>query len=251
MIFLFGHFGLSSAHDECVGLCPKKASFSAFLGALVALKDQLRPLKFGRALKISIMEQKKLGMSRKRSDTNLLIAEDPRKQRKRAKLRTPLARRLSYGVGHVLNDLVLAVWMSYILVFQTKVLGLSNQSSGIFWMTTSAFDAILAMAVGYSCDNISIPYLSKFYGRRKLWNLIGTILVAGLFPFLLMPCFFCGSNVSEVTLLVYYCTLAILMTIGWSASQVSHLALIPEIAKRPGEMVELNALRQVDKLRSY
>lgn len=39
--------------------------------------------------------------------------------------RLPFSQRLSYGVGHVLNDLCASMWFSYLLVYFHKVLGFS------------------------------------------------------------------------------------------------------------------------------
>ncbi|XP_022785963.1 uncharacterized protein LOC111326264 [Stylophora pistillata] len=59
----------------------------------------------------------------------------------------------------------------------------------------------------------------------------------------MMPCFVCGEDSSEWSIGIYYGSIMILHNIGWALSQVTHLALIPEIAKRPSEMVELHGLR--------
>eukprot|EP01046_Picozoa_sp_COSAG06_P060277 COSAG06_NODE_12763_length_1333_cov_1.035656_1_plen_55_part_10 len=38
---------------------------------------------------------------------------------------------LSYGVGHVFNDLSAACWYTYLLVYLTKVAGLSHFDAGL------------------------------------------------------------------------------------------------------------------------
>lgn len=161
----------------------------------------------------------------------------------RSKPRLPIFQRFSFSVGHVLNDTVVGAWISYMLIFQTKVLGLSNRTAGFLWIVSSTVDAVLCIVVGYTCDNHKVPLLARYYGKRKSFHLLGTVLVAGFFPLLMMPCFVCGEESSEWVMVIYYATIMIVHNIGWALSQVTHLALIPEISKRPNEMVELHALR--------
>ena len=181
--------------------------------------------------------------SKSRSGVGLLVPQVKQRGTKRHKARLPIIQRISYSVGHFLNDAVVSAWSSYLLVFFTKVIGLSNRAAGFLSIASYAVDAALGILVGYICDNHQFPLLAKYYGKRKSFHLLGTILVAGLFPFLMMPCFVCGEDPSQWKMGVYYGTIMILHNIGWALSQCTHLALIPEIAKRPNEMVELHVLR--------
>lgn len=185
-------------------------------------------------------------MNQNRSGSSLLVEKGKQRGTRRYKARLPIIQRLSFSVGHFLNDAVVGAWVSYMLVFQTKVLGISNRTAGFLWILSSTVDSVLSLAVGYICDNLKFPLFAKYYGKRKSFHLLGTILVAGLFPFLMMPCFVCGKDSSEWKMGIYYGTIMIVHNIGWALSQVTHLALIPEIAKRPNEMVELHALRWVN-----
>ena len=180
-----------------------------------------------------------------RSDSSWFEDKLNQSGKKRHKSRLPVVQKLSFSVGHFLNDAVVGAWVSYMLIFQTKVLGISNSTAGFLWIVTSTVDAVATLAVGYVCDNVKFPLFSKYYGKRKSFHLLGTVLVAGLFPFLMMPCFVCGEDSSEWKLGIYYGALMVIHNIGWALSQVTHLALITEIAKRPDEMIELHALRSV------
>lgn len=42
----------------------------------------------------------------------------------------PPLRRLSYAVGHFLNDLCASMWFTYLLVFYHSVLGFQNTYAG-------------------------------------------------------------------------------------------------------------------------
>lgn len=177
------------------------------------------------------------------SGSNQVTDNVKQRARKQHKARLPALQKFSFSVGHVLNDVALEVWVSYMIIFQTKVLGLSNRTAGFLWIISSSVDAVVSLGVGHVCDKLSFPLLAKYHGKRKSFNLLGTILVAGLFPFIMMPCFACGEDSSEWQKVIYYGGLMIIHNVGWALSQVTHLALIPEIAKRPNEMVELHGLR--------
>lgn len=157
--------------------------------------------------------------------------------------RMPVGQRITFSVGHVLNDLVLAAWVSYIIIIQTKVIGLSPKTSGYIWLAVCIADCFAGLAVGYVCDHVNIPYLSNCYGKRKAWHLMGTIVVAGTFPFLMMPCLYCADNTKELELAIYYTIVFIIFMTAWDMVQTTHMTLIPQIARRASEMVELNAAR--------
>ena len=44
--------------------------------------------------------------------------------------RLPIVQKLSYGVGHVLNDLCASMWFSYLLVFYHYVIKFNNEMAG-------------------------------------------------------------------------------------------------------------------------
>ena len=183
-------------------------------------------------------------MNRNRSSADLLTAKsNTPKKTKRSKPSLPLCQKVFYSTGSFLNDSANAALCSYIIIFQTKVLGLSNSTAGLLLIICYAVDSVLSLFVGYLCDNVKFACVAKHYGQRKSFHLLGVAVVAGVFPLLLMPCFVCGQDASEWTVAVYYGVILILYSTGWALSQVSHLALIPEIARRPSEMVELHAAR--------
>lgn len=178
-----------------------------------------------------------------RSGPSLGSHQDKERTTKRHKARLPIIQRLSYSVGHFLNDAVVTAWSSYLLVFLIRVVGMSNRTAGFLWIVSNSADATFGVLIGYICDGLNLPFLSKYYGKRKSYHLLGTVLVAGLFPLVMMPCFVCGEDSSQWEIGLYYGTIMFVHNIGWALSQCTHLALIPEIAQRPREMVELQALR--------
>ena len=129
------------------------------------------------------MEQKCSDLS---STTDISMKNRPSRV---AKSRLPHFQKFSFTVGHFLNDAVFGAWISYLIIFETKVIGLSNRTAGFLWIIPGSVDAVLCLGVGYICDNYKFPLLSRYYGKRKSFHLLGTVLVAGLFPFLMMPCF--------------------------------------------------------------
>ena len=48
------------------------------------------------------------------------------------------AKKLSFGVGHILNDLSASMWFSYLLIYLHRVVVFSNTSSGYLMLLGKA-----------------------------------------------------------------------------------------------------------------
>lgn len=79
---------------------------------------------------------------------------------------------MSYGVGHVLNDLVASMWFTYALVFYHYVMRLSSVNAGVVVLVGQLTDAVATAAIGVLSDNLNV-YCTDRYGRRKTWHLFG------------------------------------------------------------------------------
>ncbi len=146
--------------------------------------------------------------------------------------------KLSYGVGHVFNDLIGSMWVSYIIIFYHYVIGFSFVYAGLLYLIGQIADSVATPLIGYLCDKVQI----KFYGRRKFWHLCGTILVAALFFMYWFKCMNC-EHASQYIKLLYYAFPVTVIQFGWTSVQISHLALIPEIASRKEDRLELVSIR--------
>lgn len=162
--------------------------------------------------------------------------DDPAKKR-RKKERLPLRQKCAHAVGHILNDLTANAWFSYLIIFLTRVAGLSNANAGLVLLVGQITDGVCTPFTGLLNDRT----VSR-YGRRKVWHLIGTFCSTLSFPLLLSRCIGCVHGSPSVKM-IYYCGCAVVFQFGWGCVQVSHLSLIPEISTSPGESVELNAIR--------
>ena len=120
----------------------------------------------------------------------------------------------------------------------TKVISLSNAHAGLILLIGQVADGIFTPFIGYGCDKTNF----RLYGRRKVWHVIGTICVLLSFPFIFNKCFNC-DGASSTTVVLYYAAFVVVFQFGWAAVQISHLSLIPEIATKVSEKVELNAIR--------
>ncbi|XP_026554727.1 major facilitator superfamily domain-containing protein 12 isoform X2 [Pseudonaja textilis] len=152
----------------------------------------------------------------------------------------PLRDRLSYSVGHFLNDLCASMWFTYLLVYFHSVLGYSTQHAGALLLAGQVADGICTPLVGYEADQAGG---CGRYGRRKSWHLTGTICVLVSFPFIFSPCIGCTENTPEWAALIYFIPFIIIFQFGWAATQISHLSLIPELVTTDHEKVELTAFR--------
>lgn len=79
---------------------------------------------------------------------------------------------MSYGVGHVLNDLVASMWFTYALVFYHYVMKLSSINAGAVMLVGQLTDAVATAAIGVLSDNVNVICTDR-YGRRKTWHLFG------------------------------------------------------------------------------
>lgn len=157
------------------------------------------------------------------------------KSKKKKKL--PIGLKFSHGVGHIYNDLTANAWFSYLIIFLTKVAGLSNAYAGLVILIGQITDATCTPFSGFLNDRTV-----NRYGRRKTWHLIGTLCTTVAFPLLFSRCIGCSDS-SEAVKLAYYGVCGCILQFGWGCVQVSHLSLIPELSNSASERVELNAIR--------
>ena len=167
-----------------------------------------------------------------------LCSSDDKSSTRTNVLRLSVIQKFCYGIGHVFNDLCANCWFSYLLLYMTKVVSLSDANAGLILLIGQVADALFTPFIGYGCDKTNF----KYYGRRKLWHLIGSICVLLSFPFIFNLCLTC-DNVSSTVYVLYYSGFVVVFQFGWAAVQISHLSLIPEIAHKVSQKVELNSIR--------
>lgn len=80
-----------------------------------------------------------------------------------------LAARLSFAVGHFLNDLCAGMWFTYLLLFLHSVRGYSSRGAGLLLLLGQAADGLCTPLVGYEADRAACTR----YGPRKAWHLAG------------------------------------------------------------------------------
>ncbi|XP_078473230.1 major facilitator superfamily domain-containing protein 12-like [Lampetra fluviatilis] len=154
--------------------------------------------------------------------------------------RMTLASRLAFAGGHFFNDVCAATWFTYGLAFLHGVAGIGSPGAGLLVLLGQVADGLATPLVGIAADRApAIPGMA----RRKSWHLLGTVLLTLTFPFTFASCLACGLAPQEGTLLGYYAPFIVLSQVAWAAVQVSHLALIPELAHTQSEKVELTAYR--------
>ncbi|KAM6989342.1 major facilitator superfamily domain-containing protein 12-like [Tautogolabrus adspersus] len=152
----------------------------------------------------------------------------------------PALGRLSYSLGHFLNDLCASMWFTYLLVFYHAVLGFQNSYAGVLLLVGQVADAICTPLVGYESDRT--PGCGN-YGKRKTWHLVGTLSVMLSFAFIFNQCLGCDSLTPQWVSLTYFVPFIIVFQFGWAATQISHLSLIPELVTCEHAKVELTAYR--------
>ena len=76
--------------------------------------------------------------------------------------------KISYGCGHVFNDMFLAMWFTYMLLFFVSVVHMSSTSAGIVLFAAQIGDGISNVLMGFILDTRLSCMLYEFYGRRKV-----------------------------------------------------------------------------------
>lgn len=150
----------------------------------------------------------------------------------------PLCRKLAYGVGHVFNDMCASMWFTYLLVFFHFVVRLNNTYAGLLLLIGQIVDASATPVIGILCDKTRTRY-----GRRKIWHLVGTIMVAISLFFFWHTCLPCNHSTPLGLKIFYFAVPISIFQFGWASVQISHLSLIPELTEDESERVGLNAIR--------
>ena len=147
--------------------------------------------------------------------------------------------RLCYGVGHILNDLCANIWFSYLLLYFHEVVKLGPVTAGSLLLVGQIADAFATPVVGIESDRTG----NCRYGRRMTWHLAGVCCVALSFPFIFIECIGCGDGTTAYAKVIYYVPFIVIFQFGWASTQISHLAMIPELSECKIEKVTLNAIR--------
>ncbi|KAJ4769549.1 Major facilitator superfamily protein [Rhynchospora pubera] len=142
---------------------------------------------------------------------------------------------LSYGSGHMLNDITSSCWFTYLLLFLTDV-GLSPSNAAIVMLSGQVADAFTTIFVGELIDR---------FGHFKLWHAGGSILVAVSFSSVFggcVPCKLLNSDSSSLET-IGYSVFAAIFNVGWAITQVSHMAMVNCITSNPTSQVSLASCR--------
>lgn len=155
-----------------------------------------------------------------------------------------IKQRLSCGVGHVFNDLFRHLYMSFEIVFLMQVVELPAFQAGMILLITQIVEAFFSLLIGYLCDRVDIPLISKRMGRRKSWHLVGTLLMALTLPFLYNKCLLC-SNYKTVgwAQFAYYVSISVAGNVSFSVVEINHLSVISAVARTLQEGMAVNAIR--------
>ncbi|XP_034935138.1 major facilitator superfamily domain-containing protein 12-like isoform X2 [Chelonus insularis] len=81
--------------------------------------------------------------------------------------------RLAYSLGHIFNDLTAAMWFSYILIYLQRIALLAPITAGALLLLGQLVDALMTPIFGILVDK---------YSKKKVWHIIGSVLVTLSFP---------------------------------------------------------------------
>lgn len=142
---------------------------------------------------------------------------------------------LSYGVGHMLNDITSACWFTYLLLFLQQI-GLAPRAAAVVMLSGQVADGLMTILAGEMIDR---------FGRFKLWHIGGSVLVGFSFSSVFGGCLLCtilGTN-SYLVRTVGYSFFAAVFNVGWAATQVSHMSMVNCMTLNPTSRVALASCR--------
>ena len=152
--------------------------------------------------------------------------------------------RLSCGVGHVFNDLFRHLYMSFEIGFLMHVVELPAFQAGMILLITQIVEAFFSLLIGYLCDRVDIPLISKRMGRRKSWHLVGTLFMALTLPFLYNKCLLCSNHKTVGwAQFAYYVCISVAGNVSFSVVEINHLSVISAVARTLQEGMAVNAIR--------
>ncbi|XP_031715185.1 major facilitator superfamily domain-containing protein 12 [Anarrhichthys ocellatus] len=129
----------------------------------------------------------------------------------------------------VCRRLCYAMWFAYLLVYLHSVIGFHSTDAGVMMLIGQIADGVFTPLVGYGSDRTVCVY--------------GTVCVVVSFPFLFNRCLACNDNAPPQAQMLYYTPFVLIFQLGWAATQISHLSLIPELVSSESDKVELTAYR--------
>ena len=76
--------------------------------------------------------------------------------------------KIGYGCGHVFNDMFLATWFTYMLLFLVNVVQMSSVNAGVILFIGQISDGISSVLMGFILDTRIGCKLYNSYGIRKV-----------------------------------------------------------------------------------
>ena len=159
-----------------------------------------------------------------------------------AQPRTPMKQLLSCGVGSVSIDLIRQT-SSLGLLFYMRVAGLTSSQTGLIVVAGKISHFTANVVFGYCCDRVDVPLLSRKLGRRKSWHLLATIFLVFSFMASFSRCFVCTELSSSWKAFAFFFCAFTIRSFFYGAVQISHLSIIPGVAKNQDEGVTLSFIR--------
>ena len=155
-----------------------------------------------------------------------------------------IKQRFSYGLGNILNEILLYMYLSFSIIFLMRVVGLSASQAGLAMLIGQITDAFTSPITGFLGDRVQIPFISKKLGRRKSWHLVGTVMMAGGLPLLFNRCLVCNDyqGVSWLQPFYYYCIMVIINA-ACNILEINHLSITFTAAGTVQEGAALTAIR--------
>lgn len=138
--------------------------------------------------------------------------------------------KLGYGVGEFTSEITGSILVFFFLFFLTNVAGLNAGLAGIILLVGKIWDAINDPIIGWLSDQTR-----SRWGRRYPWMAIGAIPFGICFTLL----WWVPSTDSQMGLFVYYCAIALIYHIAFTAVVLPYATLGAELTESYDERTSL------------
>lgn len=141
---------------------------------------------------------------------------------------------IGYASINFLGSGAQALISAWLMFFYTTVCGISPVKAGLIFTFARIVDAVINPIVGFISDNFGRTNLGKKFGRRKFFILMGSPLIAIVFPLLWLQ----GKTFT------YYLTMNLLFELVFTMVIVTAITLPAEMTKKSIERTKLIGAKQ-------
>lgn len=151
---------------------------------------------------------------------------------------------MAYGFGHVINDIVTHLYFSYLMIYITgPTVNLNELEGAVVLLCGQTVDALATPILGVLCDHVSSQFPIR---NRKRFHFCGVLVYVSSSTFLWAVCLSCETD--PALNLVYIIFVVAGVNIGYSATEIAFLSLMPFLHGSEKIRTELVSFAQLNNV---